>query len=47
MSGFGQNETLRHILAYREKTQYDPKWGLLFWEMAMQAGEDKYCRSHQ
>jgi alpha,alpha-trehalase len=28
------------ILAYREKTQFDPKWELYFWENAMQSGED-------
>jgi alpha,alpha-trehalase len=33
-------ENLRRILAYREKTQFDPKWGLFFWESAMQSGED-------
>ena len=33
-------ENLRLIIAYREKTQYDSKWGLFFWEAAMQSGED-------
>jgi mannosylglycerate hydrolase MGH1-like protein len=33
-------ESLRRITAYREKTQYDPKWELFFWETAMQSGED-------
>lgn len=33
-------EKLRLIIAYREKTQYDSKWGLYFWETAMQSGED-------
>lgn len=33
-------EELRRVQAYREKTQYDPKWGLFFWESAMQSGED-------
>ncbi|MGA2186199.1 MAG: trehalase family glycosidase [Bryobacteraceae bacterium] len=33
-------ENLRLIVAYREKTQYDPKWELFFWESAMQSGED-------
>jgi neutral trehalase len=33
-------DNLRRILAYREKTQYDPKWQLFFWETAMQSGED-------
>jgi alpha,alpha-trehalase len=33
-------ENLRLIIAYREKTQYDPKWELFFWETAMQSGED-------
>jgi hypothetical protein len=33
-------ENLRRIVAYRERTQYDPKWELFFWETAMQSGED-------
>ena len=33
-------ENLRLTVAYREKTQYDPKWKLFFWETAMQSGED-------
>ena len=33
-------DELRRIQAYREKTQYDPKWGLFFWESAMQSGQD-------
>ena len=33
-------ENLRLNLAFREKTQYDPKWELFFWESAMQSGED-------
>jgi glycogen debranching enzyme len=33
-------DTLRRIISYREKTQYDPKWQLFFWETAMQSGED-------
>jgi alpha,alpha-trehalase len=33
-------DSLRRIMAYREKTQYDPKWQLFFWESAMQSGED-------
>ena len=33
-------ENLRRIVAYRERTQYDAKWGLYFWESAMQSGED-------
>lgn len=33
-------EHLRRIVAYRERTQYDPKWELFFWETAMQSGED-------
>jgi alpha,alpha-trehalase len=33
-------ENLSRIVAYREKTQYDPKWQLFFWETAMQSGED-------
>jgi alpha,alpha-trehalase len=33
-------DNLRRIIAYREKTQYDPKWELFFWETALQSGED-------
>jgi alpha,alpha-trehalase len=33
-------ENLRKIVAYREQTQFDPKWQLFFWETAMQSGED-------
>jgi alpha,alpha-trehalase len=33
-------EDLRKIIANREKTQYDPKWQLFFWESAVQSGED-------
>jgi alpha,alpha-trehalase len=33
-------EELRRVQRYREKTQYDAKWGLFFWESAMQSGED-------
>jgi alpha,alpha-trehalase len=33
-------ENLRKIIAYRERTQYDPKWQLFFWETAVQSGED-------
>jgi alpha,alpha-trehalase len=33
-------ENLRLIIAYREKTQYEPKWELFFWETAIQSGED-------
>jgi len=31
---------LRKLIAYRESTQYDPKWGLFFWENAMSSGAD-------
>jgi alpha,alpha-trehalase len=31
---------LRRVIAYRENTQYDPKWELFFWEDAMQSGAD-------
>jgi alpha,alpha-trehalase len=31
---------LQRILAYRERTQYDEKWGLWFWDNAMQSGAD-------
>ena len=33
-------EALRSVVSYREQTQYDPKWGLFFWENAMQSGAD-------
>jgi len=33
-------EGLRSVVSYREQTQYDPKWGLFFWENAMQSGAD-------
>jgi alpha,alpha-trehalase len=33
-------EDLRKVIAYREKTQYDPKWGLFYWDNAMQSGAD-------
>jgi len=31
---------MQRILAYRERTQYDAKWGLWFWDNAMQSGAD-------
>jgi alpha,alpha-trehalase len=31
---------LRKVITYREKTQYDAKWGLFFWENAMESGAD-------
>jgi len=33
-------QDLRKVIAYREKTQYDPKWRLFFWDNAMQSGAD-------
>lgn len=33
-------EDLRKLVIYREGTQYDPKWGLFFWENAMSSGAD-------
>jgi alpha,alpha-trehalase len=33
-------EQLRLNAAYRERTQFDSKWGLFYWESAMQSGED-------
>jgi len=33
-------EALRKLVSYREQTQYDPKWGLFYWENAMQSGAD-------
>jgi alpha,alpha-trehalase len=31
---------MRRILDYRRKTQYDDRWGLWFWDNAMQSGAD-------
>jgi alpha,alpha-trehalase len=31
---------MRRVLAYRGRTQFDPKWGLWFWDNAMQSGAD-------
>ena len=31
---------LKKVVAYREKTQSDPKYGLFFWDNAMQSGAD-------
>jgi alpha,alpha-trehalase len=31
---------MQHVLEYRKRTQYDPKWGLWFWDNAMQSGAD-------
>jgi alpha,alpha-trehalase len=31
---------LQLVLAYRDRTQYDPKYGLYFWDNAMQSGGD-------
>jgi len=31
---------MRLILKYRKKTQYDERWGLWFWDNAMQSGAD-------
>lgn len=31
---------MRRILAYRHQTQFDPRWGLWFWDNAMQSGAD-------
>lgn len=31
---------MQRILAYRRRTQFDPKWGLWFWDNAMQSGAD-------
>lgn len=33
-------ETIKKVLSYREKTQFDEKYGLFFWENAMQSGAD-------
>jgi alpha,alpha-trehalase len=31
---------MKKVLEYREKTQYDPKYGLFFWDIAIQSGAD-------
>ena len=31
---------MQRIAAYRKRTQFDPKWGLWFWDNAMQSGAD-------
>ena len=31
---------MQRIVAYRERTQFDAKWGLWFWDNAMQSGAD-------
>jgi alpha,alpha-trehalase len=31
---------LKEVLSYREKTQYDEKYGLFFWDIAIQSGAD-------
>jgi alpha,alpha-trehalase len=31
---------MRRVLAYRRRTQFDAKWGLWFWDNAMQSGAD-------
>lgn len=31
---------MQKVLAYRERTQFDAKWGLWFWDNAMQSGAD-------
>lgn len=31
---------MQRVLAYRERTQFDAKWGLWFWDNAMQSGAD-------
>jgi alpha,alpha-trehalase len=31
---------MQRILAYRERTQFDPHWSLWFWQNAMQSGAD-------
>jgi alpha,alpha-trehalase len=32
--------TLQKVITYRERTQYDPKYGLFFWDNAGQSGAD-------
>lgn len=33
-------ENMRQVIAYRERTQFDPKYGLFFWENAISSGAD-------
>ncbi len=33
-------ESMRKVISYREQTQFDPKWGLFFWENAISSGAD-------
>jgi len=33
-------ESIKKVISYREKTQFDPKYGLFFWDNAMQSGAD-------
>jgi len=33
-------ESLRKVISYREQTQFDPKYGLFFWENAISSGAD-------
>ena len=33
-------QNMRRVIDYRERTQYDPKWGLFFWDSALQSGAD-------
>ncbi|MFY9938916.1 MAG: trehalase family glycosidase [Silvibacterium sp.] len=33
-------QSMQHIIDYREQTQFDPRWGLYFWDNAMQSGAD-------
>ena len=33
-------ESMRKVIEYRERTQFDPKYGLFFWENAISSGAD-------
>jgi alpha,alpha-trehalase len=33
-------ESIKKVISYREKTQFDPNYGLFFWDNAMQSGAD-------
>ena len=33
-------DSMRKVIAYRERTQFDPKYGLFFWENAISSGAD-------
>ena len=38
-------ESMRKVIAYRERTQFDEKYGLFFWENAISSGADDNTRA--